>query len=319
MDFHAFYDDLFAPDPGFDLDAIPRIDNPGAASAAWSWLLTRAVFIDGHLLLRVSVASKGYAYAPGFSLVATKRGVTTAHRLVCALIWRLDPSDRSWVARHAVGCPRNCILPGHLRPGSARADAADRALARRAPRGRRNPNATIDEELALTLRIAALIRRPGWATVIAKTAGVTPGTVSGVFRGDTWRHVEIADSIREAATATTTGGDHSPVLALVVHRLVRVHALAPRLVAQRFEMSEAEVRAITRDLDQTPVRKQELRRVLGEKPGTISLCTAKESFPLPRLLVDGSQAWGLDDLNVWAMEHLPLRTGRPPRQRSRRA
>jgi HNH endonuclease len=121
----------------------------------------------------------------GYSMATANDGRrTTAHRIVCEVVHGPAPSPRHEVA-HTNCRSRACIAPTHLRWDTPKGNQADRVADGTSNRGERQGRAKLTAERVTTIR-AQPERR---AKALAIEFGVSTGTISGIRKYKTWRHI----------------------------------------------------------------------------------------------------------------------------------
>lgn len=82
---------------------------------------------------------------------------------------------------------RRCVNPNHLRPGSHMDNMIDRQIRLRTPRGRKIPQAKLNEDQVREIRKLCIndVRYP----VIARQFGVSTSTIQAVAAHKNWKHV----------------------------------------------------------------------------------------------------------------------------------
>lgn len=111
-----------------------------------------------------------------------------AHRYVCTEAHGVAPAGMH--ACHACG-NRRCINPRHLYWGTPTENQADRLLHGTDGRGAKNPFAKFTDDQIREIRAVPYIKhqKSGVTVSLAKKFGVTPGAISSVRAGKTWRHL----------------------------------------------------------------------------------------------------------------------------------
>jgi hypothetical protein len=106
----------------------------------------------------------------------------STHRLMFTLLNGPIPDDL--FVCHKCDDPR-CINPEHLFLGTPADNSTDMVVKGRSPRGRRNANARLSDDVVREIRASK-----DSLSVLGRKYGVSPSTISNARRGDRWRHVE---------------------------------------------------------------------------------------------------------------------------------
>ncbi len=137
----------------------------GAPNACWLWT--------------GALNSKGYG---SFRLAGV--GAVSAHRLMCSRFH--GPLTAGALALHSCD-NRRCCNPAHLRPGSAKDNAADAVRRGRQVCGSRSGRAKLTEAHARALLALAA---EGWSTIaLARQFGISSRQAGAIVAGSAWRHV----------------------------------------------------------------------------------------------------------------------------------
>lgn len=140
-------------------------DRSGGPDACWPW--------------------KGKPDGDGYGRMHLDGKDVQAHR--AALQVKLGrPLASNEVSRHAKGCPRVCVNPAHLQPGTVADNNHDTLAHDRQARGDRGGKSKLTEAQALEI----LALGPGVNfEAIGRTYGVTGNTVKNIVTGKRWKHL----------------------------------------------------------------------------------------------------------------------------------
>lgn len=150
-------------------------------------------FFEAHVVLEMNEcirwpfghSSSGY----GKLYVGTSREDNrTEHVHVLACLRVNGPKPPGLQVAHAVGCPRDCFNPRHLRWDTVKGNLADRVADGTLRRGETHPRAKITEVQALEIK--RRYANGGISmTTLAAEYGLEKTTVRTLIRGKTWKHL----------------------------------------------------------------------------------------------------------------------------------
>ena len=177
-------------------------DIPGLRDRFWSKVDRRGS--DGCWLWTAYRDKDGYGH---FGVSRGGRARTyRAHQIAYVLAYGPDP--RGLFVAHTCGNPP-CVRPSHLAlvpPDAQRQDAGQRG--RQAiqndlsvmPRGSRNPNAKLTEEIVAELRRRYAAGEISFGS-LGREYGISGYAVSQAVRGESWRHVPTSDGAADPQSA----------------------------------------------------------------------------------------------------------------------
>jgi hypothetical protein len=170
----------------FRLYGDPTVKKAAASGEPMAWLLAHATHTgDQCLVWPFGLGGPGYGRLLGGVKPNGKFENLAAHRVMCTLAHG-EPPTAEHQAAHSCNF-RKCVNPNHLRWATHVENQHDRIAHGTSPRGERNTQAILTEEIVRKIRELAFSGTK--LVALARMFDVAPSTVSHVVRRISWRHI----------------------------------------------------------------------------------------------------------------------------------